>query len=77
MVQPHLHTPATNSESWFNAKGQLVINKVPWATPMKMMAEYLASAKPSNLSNTKLAWPVEGMSNQRKLSGVRNPKPMN
>ena len=54
-VQSHLHTPATDSESWFNAKKQLVISKVPWAALMKMMAEYLASAKPSNPSNTKLA----------------------
>ena len=53
-------------ESWLNAKGQLVISKVPWATLMKMMAKYLASAKPSNPSNTKLAWPVEGMIKSKK-----------
>ena len=54
VVQHHLHTIATDSESWFNAKGQLVISKVPWVTLMKKMAEYLASAKTSNPSNTKL-----------------------
>ena len=66
VVQPHLHTTATNSESWFNAKGQLVISKVLLATLMKMMVEYLVSAKLSNPSNTKLAWPVEGMSKSKK-----------
>ena len=65
-LQPHLHAIATNSESWFNPKGQLVISKVPWATLMKMMAEYLASTKPSNPSNVKFAWPVEGMSKSKK-----------
>ena len=65
-VQPHSHTVPTNSESWFNAKGQLVISKVPWATLMKMMAEYLASAKPSNPSNSKFVWPVEGMNKSKK-----------
>ena len=48
VVHAHSHTTATDSESWFNAKGQLVISKVPLATLMKMMAEYLASAKLSN-----------------------------
>ena len=33
---------------------------------MKMMVKYLASAKPSNPSNTKLVWPVEGMSKSKK-----------
>ena len=66
MVQPHLDTTATDSESWFNAKGNLVISKVPWATLMKMMAKYLASAKSSNPYNTKLVWPVEGMSKSKK-----------
>ena len=67
MVQPHLDTTATDSESWFNAKGQLVISKVPWATLMKMMAKYLASAANTpNPLNTKLAWPVEGMSKSKK-----------
>ena len=65
-IQLHLHTTATDSESWFNAKGQLVISKVPWAMLMKMLADYLASAKPSNPSNTKLVWPVEGMSKSKK-----------
>ena len=65
-VQPHLHTIATDSESWFNAKGQLVISKVPWATLMKMMAKYLASAKPSNPCKTKLVWPIESMSESKK-----------
>ena len=57
MVQSHLHTTATNSESWFNAKGQLVIRKVPWATLMKMMAEYSTSAKPSTSENPCMAPP--------------------
>ena len=33
---------------------------------MNMMAEYLASVKPSNPSNAKLEWPVEGMSKSKK-----------
>ena len=66
MVQPLSHTPATDSESWFNAKGNLVISKVPCATLMKMMAKYLASPKPFNPSNTKLVWPIEGMSKSKK-----------
>ena len=66
VVLPHSRTTATDSESWFNAKGQLIISKVPWATLMMMMAKYLDSAKPSTPSNTKRAWPVEGMSKSKK-----------
>ena len=73
-VQPHLHTTATDSESWFNAKGQLVISKVPLATLMKMMAKYLALTKPSNPSNTKPAWPVEGMSKSKKAEWCEKSK---
>ena len=47
-------------------KGQLVISKVPWGTFMKMKAEYLPSTKPSNPTNAKLVWPVEGMSKSKK-----------
>ena len=74
MIQPHSHTTVTNSESWFNAKGQPVISKVPWATLMKMMAKYLASAKPSKPSNTKLTWPVEGMSKSKKAKWCEKSK---
>ena len=71
------YTTATDLKSWFNAKGQLVISKVPWATLMRIIAEFLASAKPSNPLNTKLMWSVEGMRSQRKSCGMRNPKHMN
>ena len=73
-VQPDLHTTATDSESWFNAKGQLVIIKVSCATLMKVMTEYLASAKHSHPSNTKLAWPVEGMSKSKKAKWCEKSK---
>ena len=68
------HTTATDSETWFSAKGQLVISKVPWATLMKMMAKYLASAKPSIPSNTKVAWPVEGMNKSKKAKWCEKSK---
>ena len=74
MVQPLLHTLATESEPWYNAKGQLVISKVPWVTLMKMMVEYLASAKTPNPSNTKLPWPVEGMRKSKKAEWCEKSK---
>ena len=47
----------TKGESWFNANGQMVMTKVPWAVMMQFIRNYLKSVASSQGS----IWPVPNM----------------